>query len=961
MVEELEEFKVEILELLESAERALMAFEELPENQSSESLYNEVFRSYHNIKGAAGMLEWKELMDHVHQLETVLMQTKATSSIPKNYIGWFLKGNDAARAIMAGGTYNFSYELPSTTTTTLGQKPSEDVPAEFFAEVSEAMENVSNLIMKIEAGESNKDIIDSIYRSIHTVKGAADLFEFSLTSKLAHAMESGLEEARKTGATQLDPQLLSILLESVDLINQSVRDYSKSSLIQEVNAKISLLESLSKQVQVTQVQEIKQNKNEQEDNEVKSSVEHKEVTDTTIRVQVSLLDKLMTLMGEMVLVRNQVLQYTEQCDNMEFTRLGQRLNQVTSELQEETMKTRMQPIGNILNKFQRMVRDLSTSLDKKIQLKLIGTETELDKSLLEAVKDPLTHIVRNSCDHGLETSAERLRSGKNETGLITIEAYHEGGQVVVEISDDGRGLQQEKILNKAIERGIITNSQASALSSRDIFNLIFMPGFSTAQQISNVSGRGVGMDVVKSNIQKIGGFVEVSSTEGKGTKITLKIPLTLAIVPALIVKADGDSYAIPQVKLVELIRVSRRALEIIHGKNFYRLRGNLLPIINIYEVFENNLDVNYHEQDEINVVVLHSQGQFFGLAVDEIVDTYDIVVKPLAKFLSSLSIYSGATVLGDGSVAFILDILGIAQKCLAQEGRENENRKELVEGSNYDDSEIKEYVLIDLGVKTKYAISSSMVKRLEEYRSDAFEYSGTQKVLRYRGQILPIISLANVLGNHYSADENDTVSVIVVSMNDQLFGIEVFKTIDIFSTQAYLDKSFVSHRCIEGNLIEENEIIVVINLETVVDEYRSEYRKLSQSADRSIKKILLVEDTESIRTKTCDVLMDAGYEVVCAVDGVDGLKKLAENKLQFDLIVSDIEMPRMNGYEFTAKVRTIDRMKKIPVIAFTTKNSESDLKLAKDSGFTSFLEKSKLKLLSNLVDECLRDSSRRVA
>lgn len=951
MVEDLEEFKSEILELLENAEKALLAFEELPDNQSSDSLYNEVFRAYHNIKGAAGMLEWKELMEHVHHLENVLMQSKSTSSIPRKYISWFLKGNDATRAIMAGEAYQFSYDLSDPA-------PTEELPPEFYAEVSEAMEHVSSSLMKIESGDMSKEMVNSVYRAIHTVKGASQLFELEAASKLAHAMESSLEKLRTEEMVHLEPPFLSALLESVDLINHCVHDPANPKVMKDVHSKVALLEKFyqeersAKEVRQVPVKEATENK---------APLENKDAVDTTIRVQVSLLDRLMTLMGEMVLVRNQVLQYTEKCDDMEFTRLSQKLNQVTTELQDETMKTRMQPIGNILTKFQRMVRDLSASLDKKIQLKLIGTETELDKSLIEAVKDPLTHIVRNSCDHGLESPEERMSVGKTETGTITVEAYHEGGQVIVSITDDGRGLKRDKILSKAIEKGILNSVQAETLSDREILNLIFMPGFSTAGTISNVSGRGVGMDVVKSNIQKIGGLVEISSEEGVGTQIILKIPLTLAIVPALIVKAENDRYAIPQVKLVELIRVESKSIEYIQGRPVYRLRGNLLPILNIKEVFGLETAADTFKQEEINIVVLHSQTQIFGLAVDEILDTYDIVVKPLAKFLKPLSIYSGATVLGDGNVAFILDVFGIAQKHLEQDNLDRAQAAMKDLDFDLEENELKEFVSIKLGSQTKHAIPLSMVNRLEEYRPDSFEYSGTQKVLRYRGQVLPIISLNSIFDYEVSTEPKEVVSIIVVNIGEQLFGVEVDQVLDIFSTRAYLDQNFTSHSCIEGNLVEDSEIVVIVDLEKIIQEYQEKNRKHLNIPGKEGKRILLVEDTESIRIKTRDTLVDAGYSVVCAVDGVDALKKLAEHKLLFDLVVSDIEMPRMNGYELVSKLRTIERMKKIPIIAFTTRNTEADLAKAKESGFTSFLEKSKFKLLNLLVNECLRESLRKTA
>ncbi|RZA18572.1 MAG: chemotaxis protein CheA, partial [Proteobacteria bacterium] len=327
------------------------------------------------------------------------------------------------------------------------------------------------------------------------------------------------------------------------------------------------------------------------DAEKKSAAAHAEANSETLRVQVNLLDNLMNLVGELVLVRNQVIQRSNShSEDAEFVNLSQRLDVITTELQNEIMKTRMQPIGTILTKFHRLIRDMARDLNKDINLKLEGTETELDKTLIEAVKDPLTHIIRNSIDHGIESREERASKNKTKSGTIQIRAFHEGGQIVIEIIDDGRGLQRQKIGNKAIERGLITAEQFKKMSDREVCNLIFLPGFSTAEKVSNISGRGVGMDVVRTNIEKIGGVVDITSVEGNGSTMRLKIPLTLAIVPALLVKTDGQCFAIPQVKLTELVRLQRgdghgeNRIEYLQGQAVFRLRGRLLPLLSLEDL-----------------------------------------------------------------------------------------------------------------------------------------------------------------------------------------------------------------------------------------------------------------------------------------------------------------------------------------------------------------------------------------
>lgn len=987
MSEEMEEFKIEILETLERAEKALLEFDQLPDNQCSNTLYDEVFRAYHNIKGAAGMMEWEELQHHVHQLENVLMQSKQTASIPKHLIGWFLKGNDVTRAIMAGELYQFDYNTDtvpvaeatedSSFTEEVPSGPVDQLPEEFFAEVSEGLDRISSVLIKMEADSGDSLLLDSLYRDIHSLKGAVQLFGLVDASKLAHAMENSLEGVRGLEHFEMDKAHVNTLLMCIDLLNNTVHHQDDESIKKEVQFIIGLLTPFVKGPEAKPVKSTTAQvpvKPEEKAMNPRSSSENAlftqapsaavpsegEKADSTIRVQVSLLDRLMTLMGEMVLVRNQVLQYSNKTDDLEFLNLSQKLDVVTSELQEETMKTRMQPIGNVLTKFQRVVRDLSGSLGKKINLTLQGVETELDKTLIEAVKDPLTHIVRNACDHGIETPEARELSGKPELGTISIKAYHEGGQVIVDISDDGKGLSREKLLRKAIEKGIVDPQRAEKLSDREVHHLIFAPGFSTAEKVTNVSGRGVGMDVVKSNIEKIGGLVEISSVEGEGTKITLKIPLTLAIVPAMIIRSDNDRFAIPQVKLVELVRVDISAIEYVQGRPVYRLRGNILPLINLKEVLGTAATEN--SEEAINIVVLNSDNHLFGMIVDEILDTADIVVKPLARFLKTISIYSGATVLGDGNVAFILDVHGIAQKNLGGQTQEEGQLGEEAADDFQQEVEEREYVLVGLGSKTKHAIPLSAVSRMEEFKTSAVEISGHQRVVRYRGTILKIVNLNDILGYPNTVSEKEISQVIVVKSEDNVFGLEVDQIIDVLSTRDFLDESLSTHPVITGNLVTENEIVVVVDVDKIYEETQPKKTVHSfASFGAPTAKLLLVEDTESIRTKVAQGLVASGFDVEVAVDGVDGLRKIAEHKGSFDLIISDIEMPKMNGIDFAKKIRTIGQLKHVPMIAFTTKNSTKDLQLAKEAGFTSFLEKSKGKLLHLLINECLSTSKRKIA
>jgi two-component system chemotaxis sensor kinase CheA len=387
--------------------------------------------------------------------------------------------------------------------------------------------------------------------------------------------------------------------------------------------------------------------------------------ETSIRVDVALLDKLMNLVGELVLARNQIIQFTGAHSDATFLGAAQQLNLITTELQEGVMKTRMQPIGNIWHKFPRVVRDLARSCDKRVELVMEGESTELDKTLIEAIKDPLTHLVRNSVDHGIESPDRRAAAGKPPVGRLLLRAYHEGGQVNVEVIDDGGGLDAEKIRDKAIERGIISADQASRMGEREMLRLIFLPGFSTAAKVTNVSGRGVGMDVVRTNIERIGGTIDLHGKRGVGTTIKIKIPLTLAIIPALVVASGENRYAIPQASLVELVHLegerARDGVELLYGVPVYRLRGKLLTLVYLADALQDTAPPATNVTDEVSIVVLQADDRQFGLVVQAVHDTEEIVVKPLGKHLKGTPVFAGATIMGDGRVALILDILGLAK------------------------------------------------------------------------------------------------------------------------------------------------------------------------------------------------------------------------------------------------------------------------------------------------------------
>lgn len=846
---------------------------------------------------------------------------------------------------------------------------------EYLAECDDLSQRISDQLRAIEKQQQTPDLIDSLYRDIHTLKGSSQLFGFKQVGELAHVMETVLEPFRR-GRTQVDPGLIDVLLKSLDLIDELIESIKETgaekSASSAVASLIGAMTNRSAAAAAPVSPDIAPSDAAASEAPAAGAVSA-ETPDlsSSIRVPVTLLDRLMNLMGEMVLVRNQVLQFGNRIDDLEFLNLSQRLDVVTSEIQGEVMKTRMQPIGGVLSKFHRVARDLAKELNKKIELILVGVETELDKTLLEAVRDPIMHIVRNSCDHGIETVDQRVAAGKSPTGTITVRSFHEGGQVIVEITDDGRGLDREKIVAKAVEKGLLSVEKGMALSERDAFGLIFAPGFSTAAAVTNVSGRGVGMDVVKNNIEGIGGLVEVQSQFGKGTTTRLKIPLTLAIVPAMIVRVGNERFAIPQVKLVELVRVEKdveaTSIENLHGKPVFRLRGNLLPLVTLKDVLHIDSNESEPQRDATNIVILNAEGTLIGLIVDEVQDTAEVVVKPLSNFLKNLMIYSGATVLGDGSVALILDIVGIAERQHLS-GDAHGKVKNVSDVAQHL-SESQEFLLFKLSSPTKHSIPLNLVQRLEEFRTEDIEYSGQQRFVRYRGAALPIVSLNQFLGFE-PAPLSESISVIVSQKGGKSFGIEVDEIFDVLNTTAQMDDGFADRPGIFGNLVTGDELIVVVDALTILDQVAlslskgsgSQKMKAQVDLKKETGKILFAEDTAFFRRHVLTILEREGYEVTACENGLDALKLLESSPAgTFDIVLSDIEMPKMNGLELATAIRKNEVWRHVPLIALTTKFNPAHIDEGKKAGFDSYLEKLKADTLLTEISSILKTLRRKGA
>jgi two-component system chemotaxis sensor kinase CheA len=505
--------------------------------------------------------------------------------------------------------------------------------------------------------------------------------------------------------------------------------------------------------------------------------------ESTLRVDVILLNRMMNLVGELVLTRNQVLQATAADPNM--TLLSRRLDMVTADLRESVMKARMQPVSNIFSKMPRIVRDLSQSLGRRVRLQVEGQDTELDKSLLEAIKDPLTHAVRNSLDHGIELPEVREAAGKDPEGTLKLRASQEGSHVIIEVSDDGAGIAVEKVRQKAIERGLISADRAGQLSERELLQLIFLPGFSTAAAVTNVSGRGVGMDVVRTNVEKIGGKVEIDSRQGKGTTLRLRIPLTLAIIPALIVRSLEQSFALPQGSLSELVHVPQeqaaKSIEWIEGAPLYRLRGNLLPLVFLDRLLTPDGERSKAEARDSFIAVLDADGRKFGLVVDGLADPEEIVVKPLSAVLKGIGLYSGATVLGNADLALILDPGSIATKAGVTLVAREDGAQAAAAEQTVDAAKGVEYLLVEVAGH-RAAVPLADVLRIEQLPLSRIEYMGYRPVLNFEGQLMPVEDSGGVLTAAQSeAVEGHEAQVIVVVCREgnRHVGIAVSHVLDV--------------------------------------------------------------------------------------------------------------------------------------------------------------------------------------
>ena len=684
------------------------------------------------------------------------------------------------------------------------------------------------------------------------------------------------------------------------------------------------------------------------------------VANQSIRVNVDTLENLMTMVSELVLTRNQLLEMVRRLDDSEFKVPLQRLSNVTAELQEAVMKTRMQPIGNAWQKLPRIVRDLSNELGKKIELEMVGADTELDRQVLDLIKDPLTHMVRNSADHGLEMPDQRVAAGKSETGKIRLRAFHEGGHIIIEIADDGHGLDTDRIREKVLEKGLASASEIETKTDAQIHKYIFAAGFSTAAAVTNVSGRGVGMDVVRTNIELIGGSIDLTSVRDKGTTFTIKIPLTLAIVSSLIVESGGQRFAIPQLSVVELVRAkagSDARIEKINSTPVLRLRSKLLPLVYLDELLHLNTSdmdddgegrVCTSERPEAFIVVAQVGSAQFGIVVDTVFDTEEIVVKPSATMLRDITMFSGNTILGDGSVIMIIDPNGIAQR-VSRDVAAHLDEVQAAEGVSEED-EATSLLIFEAGSGEPKAVPLSLVTRLEEIAIGDIEMSDGRPVVQYRGRLMP---LQKVHPDQKMVTEGRQ-PILVFTDQGRSMGLVVNAIVDV--VDARLDMDITSETPgVLGSAIVREKATEIIDVGFYLTAAFEDWFSVSEAGEALHgKRVLLVDDSPFFRNMLAPLLNAAGYRVTTAEDAASALR-LRDGGQKFDVIVSDIEMPGMNGFEFASSLRSDPTWGTTPIVAMSSRGSPEDIARGRQAGFADYVAKNDRAGLIEVLRETLQN------
>ncbi len=866
------------------------------------------------------------------------------------------------------------------------------IVADFVVESREHLADVENELLAIESGgaDIDVDLVNKVFRAVHSIKGAAGFLGFSTLGQLAHCLENVLNKVRNLDLVP-NAAITDVMLRAADTLRGMVEDIQTSNdvdIVGHVN-ELEAIESGSARkskpakksapaptAEVPQEQEsvpaeaqpvaaaespaAERRESTQPDRRAGNTGGRRVADATTpaesnIRVSVGLLDSLMNLAGELVLSRNQLLQTASSSNGAGLDSVAARIDQITSELQEAIMQTRMQIVGTVFGKFPRVVRDLSAQLGKQCRLVVEGQDVELDKSIIEAIGDPLTHLVRNSVDHGVEMPDDRIKAGKPAEGTVVLRAFHQAGKVNISISDDGGGIDAERLKEKAVARGLLTQEQAREMGDREALRLIFHPGFSMAEKVTDVSGRGVGMDVVKTNIEKLGGAVGIDTELGTGTTIDVKLPLTLAIIPSLVVSCGENRFAIPQTSISELVRVKAEdvadKIERVKNAEVFRLRGNLLPLVRSDKALKiersQEEDAAENLDRALHIIVVEAGHLRYGLVVDGLHDSEEIVVKPLGRHMQDCQCLAGATILGDGRVALILDVTSIAT--FVELTLPNDDDLDAEADATTDAvKESQTSLLFTNDPAEQFGIPMELVTRLERIRSDQIDSVGGLDVLQYRGTSLPLLTLEQSI-RAVPRPDLDKVYVVVFSVRKREIGLIVPKLIDIREISIDVDTVTLREPGVIGSvsvgnkatrLLDLYELTRVARPEWFADEPQAPVQydggSDTAAAEPRTVSILLAEDSGFFRNQVTGFLKEAGYEVTGCEDGQIAWDTLNEPGRHFDMVVTDIEMPNLNGFELATRIKQDATHGHLPVIALTSLAAEEHVQRGKEIGIDDY-------------------------
>ncbi|MFQ5625498.1 MAG: chemotaxis protein CheW [Methyloligellaceae bacterium] len=1001
----LSEFLTETSESLDVIDVELVKFEQEPNNAG---ILDNIFRLVHTVKGTCGFLGLPRLEALAHAAETLMGNYRDGAPVTQEGVSLILQSIDRIKEIMG--------ELEST-----------------GAEPAGSDQDLVTQLDRISAGGAacGEEATPATPAAAAPAEpaGVPEVLASDIAPPEPKAGEASLEELEQAFAAAPAPEGMDVSPQAAASVAAEATKGGTAPVAAEPEAAPEPEAKPEPEAAPPAAGDA-----------APATAKEAPVKNQTIRVNVDTLEHLMTMVSELVLTRNQLLEMVRQLDDSEFKVPLQRLSTVTAELQDGVMKTRMQPVGNAWQKLPRIVRDLAQELDKKIDLQMHGADTELDRQVLELIKDPLTHMVRNSADHGLETTEDRIKSGKSETGIIKLSAYHEGGHIIIEIADDGAGLNTEKVKAKIIGNGLATQAEVEQMTENQIHKFIFKAGFSTATTVTSVSGRGVGMDVVRTNIELIGGTVDVKSERGSGSTFYIKIPLTLAIVSALIVESCQQRFAIPQLSVVELVRTQHNAghcIEMINDAPVLRLRNKLLPLITLsklldlqmaelpiadtaqdeageqlepaaetvisetmtsetvssaddavaeetqaaetavaetatpgddvaaeeaqtaeevaFDTPEANNDAEQasdakgdQEDEDLFVVVIQVGAQQFGIVVDSVFDTEEIVVKPMSSMLRDITLFSGNTILGDGSVIMIIDPNGIAQSVAHATASQSDSAATEDEAQLHSSDDMTAMLLFRAESEEPKAVPLSLVTRLEEIDVTDIERVNGRNLVQYRGVLMPLIYVSEGAERKTEGQQ----AVLVFSDQQHSMGLVVDEIVDIVEDKLNIEIKADGEGMI-GSAVIKGKATEVIDIGHYIEQAFGDW--LEQQGEEGGatrgKNLLLVDDSAFFRNMLSPLLSASGYSVTLAESGKEALE-LKERGMAFDIIISDIEMPEMDGITLATAVREDPVWKDTPIIALSSHTSPQIIERSRQAGFTDFVGKFDRQGLMESLKDC---------